>query len=694
MRIKSLELKNFGSYLGEGNRFDFDTKTGRDGYAIFGEIGRGKTSMINGMIWGLYGHVSAQEVGGASRNRPLIDADTQKLDTSFKQKQISPILNTYAFQEEDYIIKVRIIFENKGKDNKNRVYDLVRISENTVNHPQDDSHMKTTAHLTIDGVVVEAGRIQEKINEVMHEDISKFFFVEGDVIDNYCKLLYAKSGDHSIVEEVEIVLGLPALDKSEEDFDWLHGETEKKLVKAAKDQEKSRKDAKKVEKLDEKLLESQTNYDTLTQQIEHGEDEISRIEEQLSKDTNVAEAQQKKIMNGFSINEKNVLLRSLYNDRRELLSTNLWTCMIQRGLQSAIKMLEGKVIELDSLIQDRANERNKLDDLNRAIVTGDHKCSQCGNTEDGISQKEKEDYARQIVNLKKSIELKDDLINSLGDPKTEQIHLMRFQDSAGHERLNSIEHKIGATIADISKLEKENQKIEKELEAHDVVAIANLMEEKKSLTELGGSLKSLRSDHKKRIDTWEEEKRKLMEKLEGSVDNVEVIEIKRNRDVYKWLSEKFKSAMVGFKEDARTKVELHATDGFLKMVPEPEYYSGIKVDEKWGIVVLDRKKRPMTITNPGHRQLLALSVFNGLRKTSDLVFPTFFDNPGSNISNIEKVADYFWADDIGQMVMLSHGGGLKETETMKTYGKKLARAWRLSYSENSDDPTTSIEVIA
>ena len=158
--------------------------------------------------------------------------------------------------------------------------------------------------------------------------------------------------------------------------------------------------------------------------------------------------------------------------------------MIQRGLQSAIKMLEGKVTELDTLIQGRANERSKLEDLNRAIVTGDHKCSQCGNTEDGISQKEKEDYARQIVNLKKSIELKDDLINSLGDPKTEQINLMRFQDSAGHKQLTSIEHRIGATIADISKLEKENLKIEKELEAHDVVAIANLMEEKKNLTEI------------------------------------------------------------------------------------------------------------------------------------------------------------------------------------------------------------------
>ncbi|SVD80571.1 uncharacterized protein METZ01_LOCUS433425, partial [marine metagenome] len=44
MRIKSLQLTNFGSCKGGENEFNFETKTGRDGYAIFADIGRGKTS--------------------------------------------------------------------------------------------------------------------------------------------------------------------------------------------------------------------------------------------------------------------------------------------------------------------------------------------------------------------------------------------------------------------------------------------------------------------------------------------------------------------------------------------------------------------------------------------------------------------------------------------------------------------------
>jgi hypothetical protein len=82
---------------------------------------------------------------------------------------------------------------------------------------------------------------------------------------------------------------------------------------------------------------------------------------------------------------------------------------------------------------------------------------------------------------------------------------------------------------------------------------------------------------------------------------------------------------------------------------------------------------------------LAVCVFDGLRKTSNLQFPTFFDNPGSNISDevIQNMAEYFWKDNSSQMVMLSHSGGLKEEETMEKYGEKLSGAWRVVYDSES-----------
>ena len=40
------------------------------------------------------------------------------------------------------------------------------------------------------------------------------------------------------------------------------------------------------------------------------------------------------------------------------------------------------------------------------------------------------------------------------------------------------------------------------------------------------------------------------------------------------------------------------------------------------------------------------------------------------------------------MVMLSHSGGLKEAESVERYGDRLARSWRISYSEG--ESTTSV----
>ena len=56
MYIQKITLENFGSYY-ETAIFDFDNDTGQNGYAIFGEIGRGKTTLVDAVLWSLYGHV-------------------------------------------------------------------------------------------------------------------------------------------------------------------------------------------------------------------------------------------------------------------------------------------------------------------------------------------------------------------------------------------------------------------------------------------------------------------------------------------------------------------------------------------------------------------------------------------------------------------------------------------------------------
>ena len=75
MKIRRLELKNFGSYYGEDNVLDFKTKTGVEGYAIFGQIGRGKTTLLQAILWCLYGQVKSTvtlDDTRVTRKRPIV----------------------------------------------------------------------------------------------------------------------------------------------------------------------------------------------------------------------------------------------------------------------------------------------------------------------------------------------------------------------------------------------------------------------------------------------------------------------------------------------------------------------------------------------------------------------------------------------------------------------------------------------
>ena len=241
----------------------------------------------------------------------------------------------------------------------------------------------------------------------------------------------------------------------------------------------------------------------------------------------------------------------------------------------------------------------------------------------------------------------------------------------------------GEITVSISTKKKALKKIETELDQHDSIRIANLSKEKRDRTMQVGDLTGQLGEIRIMMDERLDEKKRLEDRLPDAEEGSKVKELETKSQVFKWLSNVFKSAMDDYKETARKSVEKISTDAWMSITPEPGKYKELRLDENWNVVVMGSNGRPLSIGNPGHRQTLAVCIFDGLRRTSDLQFPTFFDNPGSNISSevMEKMAEYFWADNSGQMVMLSHSGGLEEEESIQRYGKRLAGAWRITYSE-------------
>ena len=118
--------------------FDFDTGTGRHGYAIFGEIGRGKTTLVESVLWCLYGRVVATKVLDGKqlkKNRPLIDAS--QMTGEYTKKWYLPLLNFQAWYNSDFQFSVKIDFEHNSRN-----YTLLRdVNCKGSSRPNTDSDM-------------------------------------------------------------------------------------------------------------------------------------------------------------------------------------------------------------------------------------------------------------------------------------------------------------------------------------------------------------------------------------------------------------------------------------------------------------------------------------------------------------------------------------------------------------------------
>ena len=277
MKIQNLEIHNFASYLGTHN-LDFSTDTGLNGYAIFGDIGRGKTSIMRSVLWCLYGKVESFD-GTKIVNRPLID-DSQ-FGSNKRQSRIAPLISDGAVRKNNFNMHVTMKFESNGKK-----YILKR-ETNPKKNPRNDKDIPVIAHLSVDDSTVPTVRIPNVVNQVIPERISRFFFIEMDAIDTYADLLFTSdSTSSSIKSDIEAILGFPAIGKSKEDFFDL-SKTYRNKIRYLKGRGSVPKEVQRqLDGIKESMKETEADIKRLKVDIELAKEEINTIEDELKKQPN------------------------------------------------------------------------------------------------------------------------------------------------------------------------------------------------------------------------------------------------------------------------------------------------------------------------------------------------------------------------------------------------------------------------
>src|SRR5437667_3154076 len=212
MKISGIALENFGPFFGK-HHLSLRVSPSAPVVIVHGENMRGKTSLLNVIRWCLYG--SAQGRSG-------------------RTKETFRFISYDALDDGDFHMSVTIEFDHDGHE-----YKLERHVQSHI-RAQSDIDLAPTVHLRRDGHILPQGEVQEVVRNILHEDISRFFLFDGEMLDQFEVLLFTPGRDSDLVKSsIEQILGLPALQLAVRDLDSLHRTAESQQLRAVQQKRKN-----------------------------------------------------------------------------------------------------------------------------------------------------------------------------------------------------------------------------------------------------------------------------------------------------------------------------------------------------------------------------------------------------------------------------------------------------------------------
>jgi DNA sulfur modification protein DndD len=180
MRLQSITLTNFRQFKGT-QQFDLRSDTVKPVTLIFGANGAGKTTLLNAFSWALYGKMSD--------------------DVEYQQRLVTDSVWRATAIGNAVEVGVEIVFDHEGHD--------YRVQRRARMHKESDqqSPIAPDPQMWItkpDGSSELVGAPQEMIHTILPHGVSRFFFFNGERIENL-----VKKGAHSEVQQdIKVLLDL------------------------------------------------------------------------------------------------------------------------------------------------------------------------------------------------------------------------------------------------------------------------------------------------------------------------------------------------------------------------------------------------------------------------------------------------------------------------------------------------------
>ena len=650
MRFSRLSMENLGPYYGR-HEVDLKVAEATPVVLIHGENMRGKSSLFNAIKWALYGSAVGR------RGRVLPSVSLMSLD---------------AIEEGDFHMLVELDFEHDGIE-----YRLERQVQAS-SLPQSDRDLRMTVSMRRQGHFVATEDVDRIVADILHPDISRFFFFDGEMLSQYEVLLSEAGRESDLVRQsIEQILGLPALHLIADDVAEARRDAAKRLLKGAEVEKRNDAVVASVRQTSDELEATERDVRDLQALRETAYAERDGLTERLEQFGEIRSDLRELDQLDIGLKEARDRQKSAQEECRALLRVAWWMPLARLAAEKTAALDEAvrdASAHIDHVTRLKAS-RDKIRE-SRASST----CVLCQRGLDAPTESTLADAEAAIVDeLGKDVADHQDLSGLLAQRDV----LAPYSNDEKLERLAGLERQYRRAGLDIRRLEQQAEGVKERVKNHDRAEIAATeIQHEQCVRQILKLDSSIQAGETRSVELHGKLSRLQQQIAEApGADPRLAVEA----SLYSGLSYLLLQAVAGFREQLRLQVETEASEIFRAMTTEPDY-AGLHINDRYGLTIVDSRGREIRERSAGAEQVVALALIGGLNRSATRQAPVVMDTPFGRLDTRHRENVLRFVPTLGtQVILLVQSGELDRERDLRFVEGVIGREYMLF----RDGPTRS-----
>lgn len=652
LRFTSLTIEDFGPFKGN-QTIDF---TNEDGVTIiWGNNGRGKTTLLNIFRYALYGKFQNR------RGAPVDLTSLSNIESRADGK--------YGFK---VVLRMTI---NEKKYELTRQYKL----RAGVSKPTRNDDFEEAVFLKEDGSILPGAASEHILNTIMPEQVSRFFLFDGELLQEYEELLLDNTdAGAKIKDSIEKILGVPVLTNGAVDVEGILAGYRTAKTHVAQSNQRTMQLGSQILVLEAALQEHRSEFERLREELSQELVKRNNLEGELAQNERIqgllADAKALEISIEEKKDNRDALLAQICTTTKDA-----WKGLVGARVSAVLLELDEQARSLEDKEHSQLTATHFIDDMRKALA--ERHCQLCdqdikddfiSRIEERIRSAENEYGGLTVeeISLLKTLRNRKNILADMVFPRCkDKLEVYEEQFAQVNVKITDDERKLKTakeTLERYGDIEDLSESTQHRVRQHSqcVAKIENLEEgkrqENKIITDTQSTLNSLYG------------------RLDRTATGHDMLLAKRRVELCEQIHSIFERGINAYRDKLKTDVERDATELFLQISNDPDY-NKLEINENYGLSMVHSSGETVPLRSAGFEHVVALSLIGALHKNAPLRGPIIMDSPFGRLDPTHKARITEALPSMSeQIVLLAYTHEIDEQTARATLGAALNKEYRLA----------------